>query len=275
MHSDPLAARIAARTASAEARALRLKALVPELARALVERGATRVVLFGSLASGAAPHAGTDIDLCIRGMTLAETERAELELTNAAAPLHLVRWESASPELRAAIENAATSSSEESLSPAEIAEAARRRLASELPAHRTTVGRLTSSIASLTADAGTSVDSTTRCLALAFQIERFYTAVEAVLTRVLRTIDGDVPSGNDWHLELLRASSVEVEDLRPAIVSLEAVPLLRELLGFRHYARHGYDSIPDPARIDALASVVARAQASLETSLTALEASLR
>lgn len=161
------------------------------------------------------------------------------------------------------------------MSPAEIAEAVRRRLAAELHGDRASIARLAESIASLGAAAGKGGDETTRCLALAFQIERFHTAVEAVLTRVLRVIDGDVPSGNDWHLELLRASSVEVAGLRPALVPVEAVPLLRELLGFRHYARHGYDSVPDPARIETLAGVVARAHALLDASLASLENGLK
>lgn len=104
MLSDPLAARIAARAAAAEARANRLREAVPALARELVERGATRVVLFGSLASGAAPHMETDIDLCVEGLTLADAERAELELTGPDTPIHVVRWEAASPELRSIIE---------------------------------------------------------------------------------------------------------------------------------------------------------------------------
>lgn len=44
------------------------------------------------------------IDLCIEGLEQAGVERAELDLTDRAAPLHLVRWETATPELRAVIE---------------------------------------------------------------------------------------------------------------------------------------------------------------------------
>jgi hypothetical protein len=68
-----------------------------------------------------------------------------------------------------------------------------------------------------------------RTLALAFQLERFYTAVESVLSRILRTIDGDVPAGVYSHAEILRAASVEVEGLRPAVLTEEATDLLREL----------------------------------------------
>lgn len=90
--------------AQADARARALREAVPRLARELRRRGARRITLFGSLATGAQPHAETDIDLCVEGLGQAEAERAELDLTSAQTPLHLVRWETAPPELRAIIE---------------------------------------------------------------------------------------------------------------------------------------------------------------------------
>jgi hypothetical protein len=167
------------------------------------------------------------------------------------------------------------SSSKTAMSPLEVAEAVRLRLAAELHGDRTALGRLASSIADLRSAAGRGHDETMRALALAFQIERFYTAVEAVTTRILRTLDGDVPSGPEWHRDLLRAASVAIEGLRPAVLPAEALPFLRDLLGFRHFARHGYDVVPDPGRIDALADTAAAAYAMLHPSLVAFEESLR
>lgn len=89
--------------ADAQRRAERLRREVPELARRLRARGATRVVLFGSLASGAAPHEETDIDLCVQGLTQAEVEQAALEFVAAVGPVDLVRWETAPPELRSVV----------------------------------------------------------------------------------------------------------------------------------------------------------------------------
>lgn len=62
---------------SAEAHA---KELVPELARALKSAGATRVVLFGSLAAGLFRH-GSDIDLAVAGLTEHDLARFEHEFT--------------------------------------------------------------------------------------------------------------------------------------------------------------------------------------------------
>lgn len=161
------------------------------------------------------------------------------------------------------------------MNPLEVAGAIRLRLAAELHGDRAALARLASSIADLRSSADRGLDDVTRALALAFQIERFYTAVEALAARVLRTLDGDVPSGPEWHQDLLRAASVAVEGLRPAVLPAETIPLLRDLLGFRHFARHGYDTMPEPGRVDALAAAVARTHALLDPSLEALEASLR
>ena len=103
MVSDLLARRVAERIDAALVHAERLRGAVPLLARGLRERGATRVVLFGSLASGAPPHEGTDIDLCVEGLSQAEIERAALDLAEHVAAVDLVRWETASPELRAVV----------------------------------------------------------------------------------------------------------------------------------------------------------------------------
>jgi predicted nucleotidyltransferase len=103
MVADPLAERIAQRMAAGRARAERLREAVPELARRLRAKGATHVVLFGSLATGAPPHEGTDIDLCVHGLSQAEVERTALELAESVGAVDLVRWEAAPPELRALV----------------------------------------------------------------------------------------------------------------------------------------------------------------------------
>jgi predicted nucleotidyltransferase len=98
---DPLVERIADAQRLARARAEGLRALVPALARELKPRGATRVRLFGSLATSAEPHGGTDVDLCVEGLDDAAIADATLCVeTLASARVDVVRWESASERLR-------------------------------------------------------------------------------------------------------------------------------------------------------------------------------
>jgi predicted nucleotidyltransferase len=104
MPSDLLAQRIAARASLASARASRLRGVASEAARQLRTLGATRVILFGSLASGAHSHADSDIDLCVEGLAQGPVERFRLDASGHGDRLDIVRWETASPELRAVIE---------------------------------------------------------------------------------------------------------------------------------------------------------------------------
>jgi len=102
-----LARRFAAAEHDARARAERLRAELPRLARMLYERGAQRVVLFGSLAPGGRPHTGSDLDLCVEGLDR-DTHRACADACLDAVPdaqVDLIRWEDASPALRVEIEH--------------------------------------------------------------------------------------------------------------------------------------------------------------------------
>ena len=76
--------------------------------------------------------------------------------------------------------------------------------------------------------------------AIAFEIERWYTAIESLFVRILRTLEGDVPVGPAHHRELVRVASLTVEPLRPALLPADAESDFRELLGFRHFTRHAY-----------------------------------
>ncbi|HKQ67867.1 MAG TPA: hypothetical protein VJT73_00945 [Polyangiaceae bacterium] len=161
------------------------------------------------------------------------------------------------------------------MSPDELAATLKARLAAELAEDRVVLERLAASVSSLLVPYADERGESMRALALAFQVERYYTAVEAIVVRILRTIDGEAPSGGSWHLELLRAASVAIEGGRPAVLSGDSVKELRELLKFRHLAGHGYEEEPDLVRMQGHAERIARAHAGLVTSLGALDAWLR
>lgn len=164
------------------------------------------------------------------------------------------------------------------MSPAEVSRALRLRLAGELRVDLDAIERRAAAVHELLFDAADAGDTTKvahlRTLALAFELERFYTAVEATLERLLQGLDGDAPRGASWHTELLRASCVPLPGLRPQLISATAANGLRDLLGFRHFARHAYDADPSPPRIDALASAIAPLATDVATSLAAIVAML-
>jgi hypothetical protein len=160
------------------------------------------------------------------------------------------------------------------MAPEEVARAIRLRLAAALVDDLVTLSALASKVEALRAP-WASEHEPWRPSALAFEIERYFTAVEATLASVVRTLDGEVPSGSAWHQDLLRAASVPVEDLRPRLLSPAALGPLRELFGFRHFARHTYGAELDAGRLERRAADVAAAHAEIARSFAELDAWLR
>jgi len=67
-----------------------------------------------------------------------------------------------------------------------------------------------------------------------------------------------------WHQSLPETMTMEVPGIRPAIVSEQALPALREFLASRHFFRHA-DSVPlDPARLASLSTRAAAVQPTLQ-----------
>lgn len=86
-------------------------------------------------------------------------------------------------------------------------------------------------------------------------LHHFYTGIESSLARLAATLEGSEPSGPDSHARLLALSALEVPGVRPAWFTQEQVDVLRELLGFRHFFRHGYGARYRPERIRELAQL--------------------
>ncbi|MFN3481277.1 MAG: hypothetical protein ACK415_12950, partial [Thermodesulfovibrionales bacterium] len=80
-----------------------------------------------------------------------------------------------------------------------------------------------------------------------------YSGYENIIERIIRAVDGDVPSGRDYHLMLLKRALNPVEGVRPVIISLETFRLLDELRTYRHKFRNIYLYLLSPKRITELA----------------------
>lgn len=101
---DAFAARVAERIARANERASRLRAAVPGLAVELARRGATRVVLVGSLARADVYNEDTDVDLVVWGLSLGEAYEAGVDFGKALdARVEVIPADWIGPRLRAAV----------------------------------------------------------------------------------------------------------------------------------------------------------------------------
>jgi len=90
--------------------------------------------------------------------------------------------------------------------------------------------------------------------AIAGSLHSIYTGCENILERIIRTIDGDIPLGKDYHSLLLQRAVTEIEGVRPPIITIEIFTKLDEMRAYRHKFRNIYLYLIAPARIIELAN---------------------
>lgn len=95
-----------------------------------------------------------------------------------------------------------------------------------------------------------------------------YLCVERALAAIAPDLNGHLPSGPDWHAALLRELSLDLPDVRPAVIGPETRRRLEELRAFRHRFRKLYvfdlEWAPIRDLLDALPETVRRADDDLE-----------
>lgn len=75
---------------------------------------------------------------------------------------------------------------------------------------------------------------------VALNVHGFYSGLELIFEKIALAIDGSVPTGANWHRELLDQMSLEVSGIRPAVISDGLKEQLEEYRGFRHVVRNVY-----------------------------------
>lgn len=85
--------------------------------------------------------------------------------------------------------------------------------------------------------------------AVAYDLHGFYSGLERIFQSVADAIDDHLPTGENWHKDLLSQMGQEIENVRPALLSAETTDLLEEYLRFRHRVRNIYSFNLIPERI--------------------------
>jgi len=86
----------------------------------------------------------------------------------------------------------------------------------------------------------------------ALKLHNFYTGCERIFQLIAREVNGGLPEGYDWHKRLLAQMSLDIEGIRPAVISQQTSRDLEELLAFRHIVRSIYGYELDAERVDLL-----------------------
>lgn len=68
----------------------------------------------------------------------------------------------------------------------------------------------------------------------------FYSGVEKILRLIAEDLNGGVPRGEAWYKKLLYTMQLEINGVRPSVISDELYQDLIQFLGFRHVIRQAY-----------------------------------
>jgi len=68
----------------------------------------------------------------------------------------------------------------------------------------------------------------------------FYCAVERIFERIGSNVDGELPQGSDWHVQLLERMAIPIDGIRQSVIKNKSLENLRQILAFRHIFRNVY-----------------------------------
>ena len=109
----------------------------------------------------------------------------------------------------------------------------------------------------------------------ALNLHGFYTGVEKVFEDIARTVDNTVPSGAEWHRQLLFQMSADLDPIRPAVIQQATEHCLDEYRTFRHVVRNVYTFNLRPDRVEALTAQLRACYDSVSTDLQQFAVLLR
>lgn len=80
----------------------------------------------------------------------------------------------------------------------------------------------------------------------------FYGGVERVFRRIAEEVDGGLPQGDQWHQQLLTRMTIEIREVRLAVVTSGLASRLGDYLRFRHVFRNVYGNVLKAERLTSL-----------------------
>ena len=123
-------------------------------------------------------------------------------------------------------------------------EAFARRLAAEIEHELEHLEQLREELATAPRD-----DDTFTLRARGSVLHDFYSGIERVFVRIAEELDGGVPQGEQWHRQIITDMSLEIPDVRPAVIQPDLARELGDYLRFRHVFRNVYGSLLEAERM--------------------------
>ncbi len=142
------------------------------------------------------------------------------------------------------------------------------RLRAEIRSDRSALGRWLDDLGAIDLRPGA---DRSRLAQAAWALHHAYSAVEAILERTMRSVEGSLPGGPEHHKAVLDAAELTIEGVRPPLLNAGTVAALHELRAFRHFVRHAYAVELDAGRLADLQNRSARLRPALDADLDRLD----
>lgn len=84
---------------------------------------------------------------------------------------------------------------------------------------------------------------------LSYQLHNLYCAFEDLFRIIAGFFENRIEDKARYHQELIRRMRLQIEGIRPALLSDESYKLLDSLRAFRHFFRHAYAYELDPRKV--------------------------
>lgn len=97
------------------------------------------------------------------------------------------------------------------------------------------------------------VDNEDLTNSLAYKLHNLYSAYEDIFKLVAGFFENQIEGSIRYHIGLLKRMLIEIEGIRPNLLSEESFRVLDELRGFRHLFRHAYGYELEAERVIRLA----------------------
>ena len=135
-----------------------------------------------------------------------------------------------------------------------------RRLAAEIEHELERLEQLREELAT-----APSSDDTFTLRARGSMLHDFYSGIERVFVRIAEELNGGVPQGEQWHRQIVTDMSLEIPDVRPAVIEPDLARDLGDYLRFRHVFRNVYGSLLQAERMRPLEERLPRVLAAFLT----------
>lgn len=86
------------------------------------------------------------------------------------------------------------------------------------------------------------------CRVIGSYLHDYYCGLEKIFVHIAKSFGESIPSGNQWHKELLDEMTLSIPGVRTVLLSKKTLVKVDELRGFRHVFRNAYGFSIDSKR---------------------------